>query len=163
MKKDDNPEDIHSDSEEEFELLEDNAIVSIATDQPLTYTQMMTYSVSNLAKTAFIYSSGKLAGCLTVAVAVPTAYVMAANYFTTPAASGILSRSTNSAVVSASYDLGNYAGRQIAETTWNVSSTIITRTLTYAYNGSMSKPEDTKPKIAKNAEKNKKKKLGITE
>lgn len=161
MPKLDNPEasdsELNIDSDKEYELLEDSMIIpDTGHDQQLTYTQMLAYSVSGFAKQALVYSSQKIVGCFAVATIAPTAYVMTANYFgPTGVTSNVLARSTGSAVVSASFDLGSHVGGKIAETTWNLSSSVISNTLTFLYNRSVSEPKDIRP--IKNPVKNKKK------
>lgn len=156
MPNTDKPE-ANCDSDNEFELLEDDVSSPDSShDQQLTYTQMVSYSLSGFVKHAFVYSSQKLGGCFAVATVAPTAYIITASYFSTPGiTSNVLARTTSSALVSTSFDLGSNIGGKLAETSWDISSRIISNTLTYLYNRNVSENKDARS--VKCPEKNKKK------
>jgi hypothetical protein len=142
-----------SDSDD-FELLDQNVLVkSTEADQPLTYSQMAAYYLGGFAKGAIVYSSGKILGCFAVAAVAPSAYFMAASYFSPGSSSNALVKTTSSAIISASFDLGKHVGEKVAETTWDLSSSIISRTVAYAYNGGVSQRQA--PMSRKKTEKNK--------
>lgn len=128
----------------EYVNLDDSELIpSTNTDQQPTYVQMAAYSFSGFTKQVFVYSTKKLCGCFAAVVLAPTAYPMAANYFA-PAAlpSNILVRTTSSAVISSSFELGSAVGEKMAEVTWGLSSAAISRTITFIYDRGVSRRDE---------------------
>ncbi len=146
----------------EYEIVDGTAIsISAAViDQQLTYTQRTVYSITGITKQSVIYAGTKLGGCFAVAIVAPPAYLVTANYFCTPGVtSGVLARSTGSAIVSMSFDLGSKVGSTIAETTWDASSAVISRAMTYWHDRASFK--NSSAVSAQNSEKNKKNTLRL--